>query len=271
MTQILFAVSAVTGIGLLCAVVLVAASHFMRVPTDERAQKIRECLPGANCGACGFAGCDQYAKALSENKDTKTNLCVPGGDVVSRQISEVLGVEFQDVVELVAQVRCQGSCAVTAPKMQYHGIATCAAANMMFSGDGTCEYGCLGYGDCAKACPSHAICVSDGVARVQSALCTGCGVCEGKCPKHLIARVPAVTRVVVSCSNADRGAVARTKCKKACIGCKKCEKACPSGAVRVENNHAVFDPTLCTGCRACVSACPVGCILPAEPVAPQNA
>ena len=72
---IITAVVAVTGIGLLCAVGLVIASVFMSVEENPLEKEVRECLPGVNCGACGYSGCDGYAKALAENKDVKTNLC----------------------------------------------------------------------------------------------------------------------------------------------------------------------------------------------------
>ena len=51
--------------GLVFAVILVMASKFMAVPVDETQVKVRDVLPGANCGACGFAGCDDYAAALA--------------------------------------------------------------------------------------------------------------------------------------------------------------------------------------------------------------
>ena len=158
MEAILTAVIPVVIIGVICAAVLVIASKVMAVKEDERFPKVRECLPGANCGACGFAGCDGYAKALCENPDTPTNLCIPGADGVSRQLSEVLGVEFADVVEQVAVVHCSGDCAHTQDKVQYEGIESCTAAKLMYGGKGSCTYGCLGLGDCAKVCPQDAVC-----------------------------------------------------------------------------------------------------------------
>ena len=68
----------VGAIGLICAILLVVASHFLSVPIDTRVEDIRGFLPGANCGACGYAGCDDYAKAVA-NGSAKPNLCIPGG------------------------------------------------------------------------------------------------------------------------------------------------------------------------------------------------
>ena len=49
MNSILLAVLLVAGIGLIAGVGLSVASVVMAVPTDETADAIRECLPGANC------------------------------------------------------------------------------------------------------------------------------------------------------------------------------------------------------------------------------
>ncbi len=261
MNSILLAIVLVSAIGLLCALILVAASHFMSVKTDERMQKIRSVLPGANCGACGFAGCDQYAKALSENPNTKTNLCIPGADAVSREISAILGVSFADVVEQVAQIRCQGDCNATSAKMEYDGVRSCAAANILYGGQGQCIYGCLGYGDCVSVCPNQAICLSDGIAHIDTRKCTGCGLCTRTCPKHIITLFPDVERVTVACSNQEKGAAARMHCVRACIACRKCEKVCPTEAIKVQNNLASIDYDKCIDCTKCAQVCPDHCIL----------
>lgn len=257
--SILIAVAIVAGIGLFCGIMLALASHFMQVKADDKKEKLRACLPGVNCGACGFTGCDGYAAALAEG-NAATNLCVPGADAVSRKISEVLGVEFEDVVEQVAFVRCNGSCSATTQKQIYEGIQSCAAANLIYGGDSACTFGCLGYGDCAKACPQNAICISDGVARIDTRKCIGCGLCTKVCPKKLIALFPDVEKTVVMCSNHEKGAVARKKCTNACIGCKKCELNCPQKAVTVVNNLATVDYEKCDGCGLCAENCPVKCI-----------
>ena len=129
-SSILTAVGIVGGIGLVCALLLVVASKVMAVKVDERVAKVRQCLPGANCGACGFTGCDGYADALVNKPGTKTNLCVPGGDATSRSISETLGVKFEDVIEQVAFVHCDGDENNTHNKHDYVGVETCKAAKL---------------------------------------------------------------------------------------------------------------------------------------------
>ena len=71
MNEIYYAIIAVSVIGVICAVLLAVASKVMAVKEDERFPAIRACLPGANCGACGYAGCDGYAKALVEMRTLK--------------------------------------------------------------------------------------------------------------------------------------------------------------------------------------------------------
>ncbi len=248
MNDILIAVIPVAVIGIVCAAVLVVASKIMAVKEDERFPAVRDCLPGANCGACGYAGCDGYAKALCEDSSVPANLCIPGADSVAKQLSEILGVEAADVVEQVAVVHCSGDCEHTKDKVEYSGIESCAAAKMMYGGKGSCTFGCLGLGDCLNACPQNAIQIVNGVAQVKYCGCIGCGICAKVCPNHLISLVPDVKKTVVLCSNRDKGAVTRKVCSAGCIGCKKCEKVCPSGAVKVTDNVAVIDYEKCTDC-----------------------
>lgn len=246
---------------LLCAVLLTLASVFFAVPTDERAGAIRDCLPGANCGACGYSGCDGYAAALASGEAEKTNLCVPGGDKTAQEIASILGVEAEDVKEQVAYVACNGSCGLPQDrKYRYEGITTCKGANMAFAGDEPCTYACLGYGDCVRVCPQNAICIENGVAHIDARRCVGCGICARTCPNRIIRLVDDTTRVVVKCSNHDKGAVAMKACANSCIGCGKCTKICPEGAITVENNLAVIDYGKCVGCGLCRTVCPRHCI-----------
>lgn len=261
MHDVIMAILTVALIGVICAIILVLAAKYMHVEVNEREVKVREILPGANCGACGYAGCDGYAKAIAEGKETRTNLCVPGADKVSAEIAKITGLEAGDVVEQVATVRCMGDCGKAKKKSEYRGIETCSAAKMLYGGSGACTYGCLGYGDCEKACPSGTICIDNGVAHVNTKLCTGCGICTKTCPQGIISLMADVDKVLVTCSNKEKGAVVRNKCSHGCIGCKKCEKNCPTGAVKVENNIASIDYSKCIKCDLCAKNCPVGCIM----------
>lgn len=260
MTSILIAFAVVTAVGLIAGVLLALASHFLSVPENETVTQVRACLPGINCGACGYSGCDEYAKAVAED-GAKTNLCVPGADSVASDIANVMGVEAQDVLEMVAFVGCNGHKDATEKVNNYNGVHTCAAASMIYGGPNSCKYGCLGCGDCAVACPVDAICLKDGIAHINPDICIGCGMCVKKCPKNIIKLVPQTAKIAVMCNNKEKGGAARKKCKNACIGCKKCELNCPSGAIEVENNLATVDYSKCTHCRGiCAEVCPTKCI-----------
>lgn len=259
--DILIATAVVAVIGLICAIMLVLASKFFAVPENQKLTDIRECLPGANCGACGYAGCDGYAKALAEDDSEKTNLCIPGGSAVAKQIADILGKDAETVIEQVAVIHCYGDCTHTENKMDYYGISSCEAAKTMYGGKKKCSFGCMGFGDCVKACPQNAICLQNGIAHIDHRLCIGCGICTRVCPQGLISLMADEENILVTCNNKDKGAVARSKCSNACIGCKKCEKNCSVGAITVKDNLATVDYSLCTKCGLCAENCPVGCIL----------
>lgn len=257
--DILLAVLVVTVVGVVCAGLLMLAARYMTVKEDERFPKVRALLPGANCGACGYPGCDGYAQALLSG-DVPVNKCIPGADDVASALADFLGKDFEDVVEQVAIIRCEGDCNVTKVKCDYHGIETCAAAKLQYGSQKACSWGCIGFGDCVKVCPQNAICIVDGIARVDSRACIGCGLCASKCPQSLIEMISDKERNFVICNNRDSGAVTRQACSVGCIGCKKCEKVCPSGAIKVENNLARINQSLCVDCGKCVENCPVGAI-----------
>ncbi len=257
--DILIALAIMLPISLIACIALSLLSHLFAVDEDPKKKELLECLPGINCGACGFKGCDDYAEAIVSGK-AKPNLCVPGAQKVANQLSEIMAVEPEKFLDVVAFVGCNGTCAATGEKAAYEGIPSCSAANMLYAGTGNCSYACLGFGDCAAVCPNDAICLMDGIARVDTSRCVGCGLCKKACPKHIISMLPQDAAVAVMCSNKQKGADARKACKNACIGCKKCEKACPEDAITVTDNLARVDYSKCSGCRACVSECPTGCL-----------
>ncbi len=257
---IIIPIGLLVGIAVLCAVLLTVSDIFFGVKENEKVSAVRECLPGANCGACGFSGCDGYAKALGEGETSETNLCIPGGDSAAKAIAEVLGVESADVVERVAYVACNGTCDAVEKRYDYQGHKTCHTANMAYQGNKLCSFACLGYGDCVRVCPKDAISIENGVAHVDPRKCIGCGICTRECPNGIIHLIKDTTRVVVECSNHDKGALTRKYCKNGCIGCMKCEKTCPTGAIKVRDNLATIDYELCTGCGSCAEVCPVKCI-----------
>ena len=259
LNDVLTALAVVASVSLVLGILLALFINLFYVAEDEKEKKIRECLPGVNCGACGFAGCNEYAKALATNT-AKPNLCIPGAETTAAALSEILGIEVEEPKDVVAFVACNGTCGAACEKAVYEGIESCRARAMIYGGSKACAYGCYGCGDCAKVCVANAIFVENGVAKVDTSLCLGCGLCAKKCPQKIISMVPQETRAAVYCSSKDKGADAKKACANACIGCKKCEKACSFGAISVVNNCAVIDYEKCTGCRACIEGCPTGCL-----------
>lgn len=261
MNPILLAVLLVAGIGLLAGALLAVLSKIMAVPVDETAAAVEEILPGANCGACGFSGCSGYAAALGKGETKETGLCGPGGNEVSQKIAAILGVEAGTVEPMTAVVFCQGHTDKAVKKMVYKGVASCKLASQLFGGEKECIYGCVGLGDCVRACPYQAIRLCDGVAVVDPTICRACKMCVNTCPKGIIGLVPKTRQsAAVLCKNHDKGALTRKECAAGCIGCTKCVKTCEAGAISMDKNAAVVDPAKCTGCGACHSACPTGAI-----------
>ncbi len=255
MVTILLPTGIVSGLGLLCGLGLAVASKAFAVKEDERIEPVRECLPGANCGACGYAGCDDYAKAVCE-AGAAANLCVPGGAATLAGINSILGTSAAEQDKKFAIVACTGRRDITKKRYQYVGIDSCHAANLLYGGGGQCQYGCIGFGDCKRGCPFGAIELKDGVAVINRAICMGCGVCVATCPKALIKLVPDDDSAFVTCSNHSKGAVAMKVCEESCIACRRCEKACDSAAITMEDNLAVIDTIKCTNCGACIAVCP---------------
>lgn len=259
MNQIITPVLLVSGIGLVCGIVLTVVSILMAVPKDEKTETILGMLPGANCGACGYSGCEGYAKAISQG-EAKPGLCTVGGEAVASSISQFIGCEATEVAKKTAVVHCLGSCDNTFDKAEYEGIKTCAGAALVSGGAASCQYGCMGFGDCAQACPYHAINVCNGLAIIDPSQCTGCSICVSRCPKHLISLVSEKKQAVVQCSSHEKGASTSKVCKIGCIGCMKCEKTCRYDAIHVVNFLAEVDPAKCTGCGECAGVCPRNCI-----------
>ena len=254
MSSILLAIAIVSGIGLVSGVGLAIAAALMQEPVDERVQRLIEALPGYNCGACGHPGCAGYAEAMHAGT-APCNLCTPGGNAAAQALAAIMGTETEAVAPRKALVRCNGTHENRKQSYDFQGEQTCAAASPLCSGQ-SCDYGCLGLGDCMRACPNGAITMEDGIARVDQDKCHGCSICERACPRQIIVMKETVGKAINRCCSRDPGPVSRKLCKASCVGCKLCEKNCPEQAIAVENGLAHVDPEKCTGCGLCVSKCP---------------
>ncbi len=264
MVDIIIAVAILGGLGLLFGLILAIASKVFYVETDPRLEELNECLPGANCGGCGYAGCSGYAQAVLEGK-ANVGLCLSGGNECSEKMAAIMGVKAEKVARRVAMVRCTGyrqedeNGRPIGLKMKgfYEGIADCdAAAKVGGRGPTICKFGCLGFGNCVKACKYDAIHIVDGVARVDFDKCVGCMSCAAACPRNIITSVDYGHDVIIGCASHAKGSVTMRGCTKGCVGCGLCVKICPKGAITVDRNLAVIDYTKCDGCGLCAPVCP---------------
>ncbi len=247
-------------LGLAIGLLLGVAGKFFAVESDERVDAIRECLPGNNCGGCGFPGCDGLAEAIAKG-DAPVNGCPVGGGPVAAKIGEIMGVSADDSTRMVAHVRCSGTCENVEKKYNYIGTMDCKQAVMVPGrGEKACSYGCLGLGSCVSACKFGALSIVDGVAKVDEDLCVACGACVKACPNNLIVLQPAGMKYQVQCASHDKGKDVMSVCKAGCIGCTLCVKECAFDAITFENNLANIDPDKCKGCGKCAKKCPKGVI-----------
>ena len=262
--QILIAIGILGGLGLIFGLVLAIASKVFYVETDPRLDELNECLPGANCGGCGYAGCGGYAEAVLKG-EAAIGKCASGGDECAARMAEIMGVKAEKTVRRVAMVRCSGYKRKDAEgktiglleKGNYEGVHDCLAATKVAGrGHTICKYGCLGFGNCVEACKYDAIHVVDGVARVDFDKCVGCMSCAAACPRGIIASVEYGEHIVISCASHAKGNVTTRGCTLGCIGCGLCKKVCPKGAITLDKNLAVIDYTKCDNCGLCVSVCP---------------
>jgi Na+-translocating ferredoxin:NAD+ oxidoreductase RNF subunit RnfB len=250
---------------------LAMAAQKFAVKVDPRIEDVKGVLAGAHCGACGYAGCEQYAEAVVTNPDVPPNLCTPGGARVTEAVARISGKLAVKTDPITSRIMCQGSRDKSVRRFIYQGVKDCRAAVLAGGGDKACVYGCLGYGTCASVCPFDAIHMDEalGLPIVNVGKCTGCRKCEKACPKQVIEVIPTAKAVMVACHSKDKGGDARKLCEVACIACGKCVKVCPFNAAKVENNLSRIDLAKCQVCGLCVPNCPTNAIADMIPVRPK--
>ncbi len=248
--------SAVFGIGL-----AFAAKKFA-VQEDPRIDQVSEVLAHAHCGACGFAGCRQYAEAVVLRPEIAPNLCTPGGKASAEAVARITGKVMAQLEPKIARVFCQGGISKSMRRFKYEGIADCKAAILASGGDKSCIYGCLGYGTCSRACPFGAIIMSDdNLPVINPSKCTACGKCAQACPVKVIEILPMAKEVLVRCHSKDKGPVTRKNCQIGCIACGICVKVCPYNAPSITSNLSRIDLDKCKVCSLCVTKCPTKAIM----------
>ena len=245
------------------AIVLLIASIKLKVIVDAKIEQVHEALPNIDCGACGFAGCGAYAKAVSADPEL-LGKCAPGGAETAEKIAEILNLQVSGAGKPVRPiVHCRSHTDDKSFYATYDGIPTCTAANALANVQ-ACKFGCLGYGDCTRACKFDALHVVDGLATVDYEKCTGCGACARTCPRYLIEMVGfgQENMMTVACRSRENPKTTRQMCKVGCIGCKMCEKQ--TDLFKIEDNLAHLDyekyePSEQT--ETAMTKCPTGVIV----------
>jgi len=216
------------------------ANRAFHVPTDPKVDALNGVLPGANCGGCGYVGCNEYAEAVAKGEAPVT-LCAPGGPACAAKVAEIMGVDAGEAIPVKAVIHCGADRSKRLQLMDYRGEQTCASANLVAGVQG-CTYGCLGYGDCVNVCKYDALSIQNGLAVVDYEKCVGCRACEKICPRNIITMVPFKKSevLVVACSNQDMGPAVKEVCSVGCIGCKACVR--PSeGLISMKGNIPSID------------------------------
>ncbi len=258
--MVLFSILIMFGLGLVASALLAVASRVFYVKENPVVEMALEILPGANCGGCGFAGCEGYAKAVVADPSVPANKCCAASKEATVALSKLTGKVVAEAEPLVAMRRCDVYHGQVATVFEYHGIPSCASASTLRGGTSACVYSCLGFGDCVQACPFGAMSIVGNLACVDVDRCTGCGNCVATCPRNIVELIPKRARVCVPCNSRVKGKATMDVCKIGCIKCGRCIRACPAKAIRLEQNYIKIDHNLCLSygeeCgMVCVSEC----------------
>ncbi len=257
MTGMIYPAIIMGGLGLIFGALLAFASKKFHVETDPRQADIRAILPGANCGGCGYPGCDGFAEALV-NGTGKITGCAAGGSALAENIAAILGVEAVTEEPKIAFLKCRGSNDKTVKSCVYYGEYDCRAASVVpGKGPTSCAYGCMGLGTCVSVCAFNAMTIENGLAVVDTEKCVGCGACVENCPRNVLVLIPRKSKVSVSCNSPLKGPDVKRVCSVGCIGCTLCVKSCPVQAIEMKGALAEIDPAKCINCGICATKCPV--------------
>lgn len=248
------------------AVILYFVAQKFHVVEDPRIDDVQAALPAANCGGCGFAGCRNFAEAIVAAETFDGLNCPVGGNEVMKLIAGMLGKTAGEAEPLTAVLLCNGTPGFRPRTTHYDGVENCRIQHNLYIGETNCSYGCLGNGDCVKACKFGALKIDSetNLPVIDDDKCVACGACIKSCPRNLIElrkKAKKDRKIYVACSNCDKGAVAIKACKAACIACGKCVKVCEYGAITIEKNLAHIDSKKCKLCRKCVAECSTKSIL----------
>jgi Na+-translocating ferredoxin:NAD+ oxidoreductase subunit B len=265
-STVLITIISLSVLALFSSVILYFIAQKFKIFEDPRIDEVQALLPAANCGGCGFAGCRNMAEALVKADSFEGLYCPVGGAPVMAEAARILGKVPPVVDPTVAVLLCQGTPEFRPRTSQYDGASDCRISHNLYSGETDCSYGCLGKGDCERACKFDALHIDpmSDLPVISDEKCVSCGACVKACPRNLIElrkKAKKDRKIYVACSNCDKGGPARKACKVACIACTKCFKVCEFNAITIENNLAYIDALKCTFCRKCAVECPTNSII----------
>jgi Na+-translocating ferredoxin:NAD+ oxidoreductase subunit B len=255
-TIALFGILFFAAFGILCGVLLAYAAKRFAVKVDPKIEAVRACLPGANCGACGYAGCESYAEAVVTDPACPPGKCAPGKQDVADKVAAITGKAAGEASAVISFLRCSRNDGQVKKKHLYTGFDTCQAASIAFGGPYECNFACIGYGDCEAACPFHAIHMKDNMPVIDPEACTGCGVCVSACPKQVLQLMPKDAVCYVPCSTKDSGKAVTNVCQAGCIHCMACTRKAKDVVNmvndRIEIDYPNFTEEMADGCvKAC--------------------
>lgn len=262
LSAILTPVAILGGLGLTFGTLIALAHWKLKVWEDPRIDELSDILPGANCGACGFAGCRAFAEAAIAGDVVPAECTVMGGFEI-QEFAETLGVEAGEVEKRVARLLCAGGSDVAVQKARYYGVESCAAAVAVSGGGKGCAWGCVGFADCAVACTFDAIQMSRfGLPVVDPEKCTACNDCVVACPLDLFVILPQEHHLIVQCRNLLEGETATSVCSVACNACGRCVADAEPGLIEMRSGLAVINYDLIElENPAAIARCPTNAIV----------
>ncbi len=257
---ILASVAVLGGVGLTFGTLIALANRKLYVWEDPRIDELTDILPGANCGACGFAGCRGFAEAAIDGSVAPAG-CTVLSEFELEDVAEMLGVDAGEADKVVARLLCAGGTDVAPRKALYDGIESCAAAVAVSGGGKACAWGCVGLSDCAVVCTFDAIRMNDvDLPIVDPEKCTACNDCVEACPLDLFVLMPMDHRLIVQCKNLLEGDSATAVCAVACNTCGRCAQDAPE-VVRMSDGLAVVDyDKIHLADPSAAARCPTGAI-----------
>jgi len=242
MKEVIVALISLGSMGFVFGIALSILDSKLKVKKDPQVEKVLGVLPGLNCGACGFAGCDVYAKAVVKNKDL-FNGCRPAGREVNQSIAQILGLEKRyQTIPLKVAVLCGARFGEKKASFEYKGPKTCVSSNVSLANI-DCRFGCMGFGDCVKVCPTQALSIDEGLVVVDYKKCIGCGKCVEVCPRNILELVEHNNQLlyVVSCSNPEDTVSTKKVCLHGCIGCGICTKIIKDSCFHLKQGFSRID------------------------------